>query len=70
MPKHDQMKNLMNEEELLEVVVGLTSRQLKEFRDNKVIPFIKVKRTLLYDPAKVLAALENNHEIKATGVSK
>jgi hypothetical protein len=63
------MKKLMNEEELLDII-GLTSRQLKEFRDKKVVPFIKVKRTLLYNPEKVLAALENNYERNAAVTSK
>jgi hypothetical protein len=58
------MKRLMNEEELLDII-GLTSRQLREFRDKKVVPFIKVKRILLYNPEKVIAALETHYERSA-----
>jgi hypothetical protein len=58
------MKRLMNEEELLDII-GLTSRQLREFRDKKIVPFIKVKRTLLYNPEKVIAALETHYERSA-----
>jgi hypothetical protein len=58
------MKRLVNEEELLEVV-GLTSRQLKELRYRKVVPFIKIRRTLLYDPEKVLDALVAKFERRA-----
>jgi hypothetical protein len=58
------MQRLVNEEELLEVV-GLTSRQLKELRYRKVVPFIKIRRTLLYDPEKVLDALVAKFERRA-----
>lgn len=53
------MKRLMNEKELLSEVVRITSRSLRELRRRRLIPFIKVgKRTILYDPERVLASLE------------
>lgn len=40
-------------------VVRTTSRNLRDLRARRVIPFVKLNsKTILYDPAKVLAALE------------
>jgi hypothetical protein len=51
------VKQLVEEEELLKVV-QVKSRRLKDFRDRDLIPFIKTGRSILYDPEKVIAALE------------
>ena len=54
----------MSEKELLTEVVRITSRSLREFRRRRLIPFLKLgKRTILYDPEKVLAALEKHERI-------
>jgi hypothetical protein len=52
------MVQIVKEEELLQVV-RTTSRHLRDLRARRVIPFIKLNsKTILYDTAKVLAALE------------
>jgi hypothetical protein len=48
---------LVEEEDLLKVV-RIKSRRLKDYRDRKVIPFIKTGRSVLYDPDAVVAALK------------
>lgn len=48
---------LVEEEELLKTV-RIKSRRLKDYRDRKVIPFIKTGRSVLYDPVAVEAALK------------
>jgi hypothetical protein len=51
------MVQIVKEEELLQVV-RTTSRHLRDLRARRVIPFIKLNsKTILYDTAKVLAAL-------------
>jgi hypothetical protein len=51
-------RNIVKEDGLLEVV-PLTSRQLRELRDRHKIPYIKFgHRSVMYDLAKVLTALE------------
>jgi hypothetical protein len=52
------MKQLCGKKKIMELL-DVESRRLQTWRVNKVIPFIKVgKRTILYDPDAVLAALE------------
>jgi hypothetical protein len=62
------MKQLVGEKELLEKTVRITPRRLKTYRDRGVIPFIKTARAILYDPERVLAALEQ-FEVKKTRTS-
>lgn len=48
----------MKEAELLETV-RITSRLLRDLRARRLIPFVKLNnKTILYDPAKILTALE------------
>jgi hypothetical protein len=54
-PTH--MTQLMEEEELLQIV-RIKSRRLKDYRDRKIIPFIKTGRSVLYDPEAVVLALK------------
>ncbi len=52
------MSRLVQEPELLKIF-PMKSRQLRELRYQRKVPYTKVSRTLiLYDPAKVAAALE------------
>jgi hypothetical protein len=52
------MKQLVKERELLEVV-RIPSRLLRDLRARRLIPFVKLNsKTILYDTAKVLDALE------------
>lgn len=48
---------LLEEKELLEIV-RIKRRRLKDYRDRRVIPFIKTGRSVLYDPEAVVAALK------------
>jgi hypothetical protein len=64
------MRQLVGEEELLEKTVRISSRRLKDYRDKGVIPFIKTSRSVLYDPEKVLAALEQFEVKKARTSSR
>jgi hypothetical protein len=51
------MVQLVKEAELLQVV-RTTSRHLRDLRTRRVIPFVKLNsKSILYDTAKVLAAL-------------
>jgi len=51
-------RRLINEEEFLQLF-PITSRQLRDYRTLRKIPFIKLSRTvILYDPDKVAAALD------------
>jgi hypothetical protein len=59
------MKRLVNQEELLDEHVRIKRRQLRDFRARGIVPFVKINsKTILYDPDKVLAALEK-YERKA-----
>jgi hypothetical protein len=51
------MTQLLEEKELLEIV-RIKSRRLKDYRERRVIPFIKTGRSVLYDPEAVIAALK------------
>jgi hypothetical protein len=52
------MKRLCGKKQMMELL-DVESRRLQTWRVNKVIPFIKVgKKTILYDPDAVFAALE------------
>jgi hypothetical protein len=63
------VKQLMKEEELL-LVVRIKSRLLRDLRARRLIPFFKINsKTILYDPARVLAALEKYERTEA-GVAK
>lgn len=51
-------RRLINEEELLQLI-PITSRQLRDYRTHRRIPFIKLSsRVILYDPEKVATALD------------
>lgn len=59
------MGQLVKEVELLQVV-RTTSRHLRDLRARRVIPFVKLNsKSILYDPAKVLAALEKYERTEA-----
>jgi len=50
-------RRLINEQELLELF-PITSRQLRDYRTFRRIPFIKLSRTvILYDPERVAEAI-------------
>lgn len=52
------MREILNEKQLLERIPGLTSRQLRELRLRRRIPYISPSyRVRLYDPEAVLRAL-------------
>ena len=52
------MKQLVKEKELLQTV-RISSRLLRDLRARRLIPFIKLnKKSILYDPQKILEALE------------
>jgi DNA-binding transcriptional MerR regulator len=38
--------------------LSVTPRTLRNWRSKRLVPFIKVRKVILFDPAKVLAALE------------
>lgn len=38
--------------------LSISPRQLRQWQHDKVIPYLKVGRTILFDPDKVAAALE------------
>jgi hypothetical protein len=38
--------------------LSVTPRTLRNWRSQRLVPFIKVRKVILFDPAKVLAALE------------
>jgi hypothetical protein len=51
------MTQLLEEKELLQIV-RIKSRRLKDYRERKVIPYIKTGRSVLYDSEAVIAALK------------
>ena len=53
----EEHMSLLEEKELLEIV-RIKKRRLKDYRDRRVIPFIKTGRSILYDPEAVVAALK------------
>jgi DNA-binding transcriptional MerR regulator len=38
--------------------LSVTPRTLRNWRSQRLVPFLKLKRVVLFDPAKVLAELE------------
>ena len=48
---------LLEEPELLQIV-RIKSRRLKDYRDRRLIPYIKTGRSVLYDPDAVVLALK------------
>ena len=64
------MKTLVTSAELVQRlnITCINERSIAELRRSGKIPYLRVGyRTLLYDPEKVLAALQR-HEIKAVNV--
>jgi excisionase family DNA binding protein len=51
------MINYLRPKELAERL-SISPRQLRQWQHDKVIPFIKVGKTVLFDPAKVSVALD------------
>jgi len=51
------MSEILRQKELAEKLC-VSERLIRKWQEQRVIPFIKVGRTVLYDTAKVLAALE------------
>ncbi len=63
------MPSTLTDEEGLRAVIPLTKRQLRRLRVANQIPCFRLgKRSFLYDPTAVLAALRSNFEIKANGL--
>jgi hypothetical protein len=59
------MKQLVKEKELLQVV-RIPSRQLRDLRKDRKIPFLKIgSKTILYDVEKIIAALEKYERLAA-----
>jgi hypothetical protein len=59
------MKSLVGEKELLETV-RIKSRLLRDLRRRRLLPFVKLSsKMILYDPEKVLAALERFERTEA-----
>jgi len=50
------MKTLLREKSLAEKI-GVSPRTLRAWRVLRIIPFIKVRKVILFDEADVLAAL-------------
>jgi excisionase family DNA binding protein len=51
------MINYLRPKELAERL-SISPRQLRQWQHDKVIPFLKIGRTVLFDPTKVATALE------------
>jgi hypothetical protein len=62
-------KKLVTDKQLVETLPdGFTTRRIATLRRDGKIPYVKLGyRTLLYDPEKVMAALQRR-EIKANGM--
>ena len=59
------MKQLVKEKELLQVV-RIPSRQLRDLRKDRKIPFLKIgSKTILCDVEKIIAALEKYERLAA-----
>jgi excisionase family DNA binding protein len=52
------------------VRLGIGSRTFDRFVAGKVIPFVRVGRVLLFDPAEVDAALTARYRVAAVGETK
>jgi hypothetical protein len=61
-------RELLNEKQLLERIPGLTSRQLRELRFRRRIPYIAPSyRLRLYDPEAVVRALTRFETVEIGG---
>ena len=38
--------------------LSVTPRTLRNWRSQRVVPYLKIRKVILFDPAKVIAALE------------
>jgi hypothetical protein len=58
-------RHIVSEKELLEIIPGLTSRQLKRLRLTRKIPYFEISyRVRTYDPESVLKALERLEHVE------
>ena len=60
------MKKLIREPEQAKLL-GMSQRTLRSLRAQRLVPFVKINRIVLYDPDRVIAALER-FERKEVGV--
>jgi DNA-binding transcriptional MerR regulator len=60
------MKKLIREPEQAKLL-GMSQRTLRSLRAQRLVPFVKINRIVLYDPDRVIAALER-FERKELGV--
>jgi len=47
--------------------LGIKPRALRDWRARRIIPYYKVGRVILFDPAKVQAAMDNYQRLPVTG---
>lgn len=64
-PAKDIMNSLLTEIEMAEVL-GITPRLLREWRVRRMVPFLKIRSVVRFDPADVREALKS-FERKAGG---
>jgi hypothetical protein len=60
------MKKLIREPQQAKML-GISERTLRTLRAQRLVPFVKINRIVLYDPDRVIAALER-FERKEVGV--
>jgi hypothetical protein len=64
-------REIVTEKVLLELIPGLTPRQLRQLRLTKKIPYFSPSyRIRLYDPSAVLKALERLESIEVGGTRR